>query len=349
MLQLNSNQRLPAATTISATDKLCPKSSAGDVKSAYSVEEVNGFPVWYSNYRYRFRVTVDSGMYRRIDSYASTLINLVKLVNNKNLIDPNSITVIDCSTSEEVPSLFEINNNDPNFAMFTWLIKGKVEPLVEKQYYIYFDTGEKYHRGKKYQPSFTQVAKNDNLISNAGFENQQGWILPFCPDKKALCGFSGEQAHSGKQSFMIAVSSADIKELCVSSDTFAIQPNIRYAFSGWIKISEIPVNPDGFAIMSLRFLDKNKKNLAPPKEKSYRLLLAQPASRSLAEKNDFLGKWVYKIISGVSPATAQYGRIELRAYHFTGTMYFDDIALKKLKPEPPLVTLSEVELRPGNM
>lgn len=302
---------------------------------------------WNPEYPYRIKATVDSGMYNRKDCLVSVLINVNAFTGTEKAPHPNSVRAINCDSLKEVPSLFKADHKDPNLGIIYWLMPGNIEPLTEKDFYLYFGSKEK-SLTKPVDFTLKDIEEDGNLIINGGFENQGQWKTRSQPDKKAFCKFTEDQAHSGKRSFVISNHNKRIPEYATYSQIFTMQPNTRYTLSVWQKVTHVPDYLDGFTIAQVTFLDEFKHRQKPPKEKNYRLYAVLATGPARAEKEDFLGKWIRKKTSGITPRWAKYGRIKLFTYHFVGTVYFDDISLKKVTPEPPTATIGQIESLSNN-
>jgi hypothetical protein len=301
-----------------------------------------------SKYSCRIKATVDSGMYERKDEVVIASINSGAFLKGIKSSDISSIKVINCESNQEVSCLFEADDKDPNIITICWLLEGKIEPLITKQYFIYFSTDANCSQEKTSASFIRKIAKDDNLISNSGFEKEEGWIIRK-PTDKTLSKLTEEQSYHGKRSLMLSTYDVKSPELAVYSDIFPITPSTRYVLSGYVRIEEIPANAYGYAIIELTFLDEQKQVRRPPKEKNYRIFLSFPVDQTRVEREEFLKRWISKRTAGTSPRWAKYGRIKLFTYQFVGTVYFDDISFKEIKPEAPNIILSDVELLPDSI
>lgn len=306
---------------------------------------INDTMQWHSGCRYRIKATVDSGMYIRNDYQVSTIIDFSKSLGKEVSVNANSIYVIDCDSGNKMDSFCDVKAKKINVGVITWFMEGKIEPLVKKSYYIYFDIKGKNNLPTTDIAALKTIKTNWNLVDNGGFEENGQWTIRSQSAKKAFCEFSNNEAHSGRRSFMISNHKTNTKELRSYSNIFKLKPSSRYTISGFVKVTEIPTVPTGNILISLIFLDENRQEKRPPKESNYRKLLALSVNPDRSDAKDFLGKWVDKKTSCVTPQWIRYGKIAISTYHFTGTVFFDEINVSEVRGEEPEVSLGFFESR----
>lgn len=310
-----------------------------------STRSIDDTMQWHSGCHYRIKATVDSGMYIRNDYQISTIIDFSKLLAPAVSVNANSIYVVDCDSGNKMNSFFDARAKKANVGVISWLMEGEIEPLIEKDYYIYFDIKGKNNLPTTDNAALKTMKTNWNLVDNGGFEEKGQWTTRGQSGDKTFCGFSGNEVHSGKRSFMISNHDQKTKGYKSYSKIFKLKPNTRYSLSGLVKVTDIPPMPVGNALISLVFLDENRQEKRPPKEKNYRKLLAVSVSPDRSDAKDFLGKWVDKKTSCVTPQWVRYGKIAISTYHFTGTVFFDEINVSEIRGEEPEVSLGFLESR----
>jgi len=296
------------------------------------------FPWLDANYNYRIKASVDSGMYIRKNYVLSVDINFQDLL--KNSIDANHIRVFDQETQKEVPSIAKPAVESGGGNLIAWLMQGKVEPLSEKQYFIYFGGSGEIPEKSNRPAEFNIPPTRHNLISNPDFEENGHWLM-----EGKGCEFSDKEMHNGKRS--LRINNSKPSENDCYSDIFEMKPNHSYLLSSWFKVSKFAANNDGCLLIELTFLDKNQKPRTPPAEENYRALLGLSVSPAEEDAANFLGKWVYEKFTFTTPEWVNYGKVRLRGYKFIGEGYFDEIRLCERMPEKPKIVLGKAEVRPG--
>ena len=298
---------------------------------------------WNTEYDYRIKAVVDSGMYIREDYVLSLLIDFVELLGADKSFDVNSVRVVDLDTGKIVPFSFQADEKKGNSGVLKWMMQGKVEPLAEKNYFIYFSNEKTSLKENFSFPDIDLGDDKNNLVANPGFENDGRWTTKSRPDKNVFAKFTEKQSSSGKRSLVISKHNGNIVSWKSHSEIFEIHPDTHYALSGKIKIDELQATNDGYAIICFQFLDARKQVRKPPREKNHRMCIAQRVGPNRAEKNDFLRTWVDRKTSSVTPRWAKYGMIKISIARLSGTVYFDDVTVTKVRHEPAAIALCPLE------
>ncbi|GEM_PF-5457593 len=311
---------------------------------------------WNSSYNYRIKATVDSGMYARKDYVLGVSIDFDSLLKSESIFDANfasiqrnvSAVVVDCESGQVIPFVFQTDVKNANTDVLKWLMEGKVEPVVEKEYFIYFSGRDSGIKAKPDFPSFRPNNDKGNLVENYSFEKDCCWQVRGDKQGQSFCQFSDRQAKSGSRSMVISNTNRKIPEYSSQSDIFEIEAGQRYSLSAWVRIDDTAFISGGTVIVAMYFLDENKKTKRPHEEEDYRMFFSISASPQSAVREDCPGIWLNRRISAEIPGWAKYGMIKVSSYYFFGTVYFDEIVVRKVRSEEPGITLGRLERYSNN-
>ena len=296
----------------------------------------NVFPAdkswYYKDWHSRIPVTVDSGMYERNDCIASCQINfddILKKLKSQSVLDANSIRVTELNPDDnsEKETAFNYNSLD---SVISWEIKGSMESMASRNFYIYFDVEA---NGKK--PAFSdifQMSTGNNLLLNGSFEEvTDGKTLPWQIISKANPGeitVTQKEIYKWERSICISKNGNETSKMYGyngANPDIPVKPKTKYMISGWIK-----AEGKGRQVIQLFTMDANKNP-------------SVYVMSSIAGAHDWMR--IDKVL--VTREDTRFAGVRFFIGSGEGcTAYFDEIELVELPEHPaPEVTVNEIEVK----
>lgn len=233
-----------------------PGAGKGGLAAQASREEENPAPssanaadTWaFPDLPFRVTATAQAGLYQRKDEAVACKLDPDKLMQAARqlpgaVLDINSLRVCGEAkgTQNEIPSY--PSKDSPELR---WRLKGKLEPLTRKTFWIYFDAKGAQPRARPDYPPPGDLAGIENLVRNGGFEEAQayngdrpeGWDIVLTGNNEKGEGdiqLVSEPVHGGKRA--VRLQPLDNK-FCFGQEKIPIQPDTLYRLSAWIKLDE---------------------------------------------------------------------------------------------------------------
>lgn len=309
-------------------------------------------PWWNPQFRYRVRVTVHSGFYRRTDYLVRQPLDFAPSLK----IAEGSLRVVEWDaarrSAREVPSQIGVGVNGER--ALCWQMAGTTPTLTERVFYLYFDT-----RPGPPRPSYPPVPGADqpppgNLLRNPGFEeaDPQNPALPnhWQPVGGPEVGESvrtDEFAHSGRFSLKVTNRQGGETSIGLGQWVDGLKPGASYLLRGWVKITEFQ---SGGAGLTVWYTPAPGQTL--------------PGNNKTQAGGGGITDWIPLVATGVIyhdpargysitvektlPGTAG-GRVEATCWYGQLTAYFDGLELLERHRDafaPCEVTVGPVEQRP---
>jgi dolichyl-phosphate-mannose-protein mannosyltransferase len=172
-----------------------------------------------------------------------------------------------------------------------------------------------------------QINAEKNLLSNGDFEqspldNPKNWTTDNgAAQTQSVFGLTEKKTHGGKHALMIK---SDVPNDARVIQTVNVKPKTYYRFSGWVAVADVAADQTG-------------ANLS--------IIGTWTHSSPLNGTAD----WTYQEINIKTHATQTQVQLAARLGMWgsvvTGTAYFDDLSLIKLKAPPP--TYDQLDAPPG--
>jgi len=312
---------------------------------------------WNADFHYRVEATVNTLFQERQDAVVRVEVDFSDLLRQAGAdgkLDVNSVRVVDPSRKEEsvVPSKFL--SEDGARGEVCWIVPGKLAPLTERTYRIYFDTDV---NGPKKAPEEEEgleeiLSVGTNLIKNPGFEepdpkNPKGaahWDFGKEGPGDLVCR-TEEEVHSGKYALKIVTTPEQLVKSV--SQEVAAREGRKYLVRCWVKSPDYEKGAAG--LWAWYRFDK-------PRHKEYGNYKTSAAGKVGPEWIQLSASWInvqiketgeQRKIPALLPGTVG-ASICPSAYYGAMTVYLDDLEFIELpeKPtEPVEVTLGKPEMR----
>ncbi|NOY80359.1 MAG: hypothetical protein GXP31_05060 [Kiritimatiellaeota bacterium] len=315
--------------------------------------------------RFSMQLTVDTGFFERRDALVAARLDFRRPVDI-------STAVLRDPANSAIPFWFE--PVAPFRGRLYWILAGETDSLEKVPFSLVVQTGRWPGKPTGTRAIAKIVRRRRNLLPNGGFETPDleskqtttwkgargaahwvlhdfAWSYRKLPDIAALCRPVTVEAFEGKWALMFR---SDVREDApkartgipvvvapyVNGPVVPMAPGRRYAFSYWVKFTD--VIRDGYVSASVNFLDANKKRLFPRKYAINRMQAAYGTARNL--RDDYLGKWVCVSVVKEALPEVRFGQVVIGG-SFGGTCFLDGFRLREVGTGPP-ATVSVGPLQP---
>ncbi len=314
--------------------------------------------------RFSMQLTVDTGFFERRDTLVAANVDFHRPVDV-------ATAVLRGPAKAAIPFWFE---PDASFrGTLYWVLAGETDSLENVPFSLVVQAGQWPAKPTGAPVVAEIVRRHENLLPNGGFEvpdpeveqtstwkgargaahwalHDFSWACRKLPGLAALCRTSEEEAFDGRWSLLFR---ADVRDDApkarpgapvvvapyVNGPVVPMAPGRRYAFSYWVKFTD--VSRDGYISASVNFLDADRKRLFPRKYAINRMQAAYGTARNLPR--DYFGKWVNVSVVRETLPGVRFGQVVIGG-SFGGTCFLDGFRLREVEVgAPPTVAVGPLQ------